>query len=277
MTEGVHKSEFDAPKEVGSIQQRSLIVGLIGSVACLVGAATSPHQFFRSYLVGYLFWAGITLGCLAIVMLQHLSGGGWGLVIRRLLESGTRTLPLVAILFVPLLFGLNELYSWARGADAATDEVLKHAIEHKAPYLKPSFFVARVVFYFAIWGLLTYFVNKWSSQQDRTDDPKPRRRLEAISGPGLILFGFTATFASVDWVMSLDPEWFSTIFGIMFMGGQTLSAMAFVIAVVVVLGKREPMSRIVSAGHLHDLGKLMLAFVMLWAYFSFSQFLIIWS
>jgi hypothetical protein len=277
VTDGVRHTEFDAPREVDRIQQRALVVGLIGGAGCLLGAALSPHQFFRSYLIGYLFWAGITLGCLAIVMLQHLSGGGWGLVIRRLLESGTRTLPLIVVLFLPLVFGLDELYSWARGAEAATTEPLREALKHKQPYLNFWFFIARAAFYFALWGALTYFVNKWSTQQDTTDDPKPRRRLEAISGPGLILFGFSATFASIDWVMSLDPEWFSTIFGIMFMGGQALSAMAFVIAVVVVLGVREPMSRIVSPGHLHDLGKLLLAFVMLWAYFSFSQFLIIWS
>jgi hypothetical protein len=262
---------------MGSVQQWALAIGAAGVVVLVLGAAISTQQFLRSYLVGYLFWMGITLGCLAIVMLLHLSGGHWGFVIRRLLESGTRTLPLMILLFLPILLGVKELYVWANVDAIADNEAMKPLLEHKKQYLNVGFFAIRAVFYFIAWAGLVYFLNKWSRQQDESADPKPMRRLEAISGPGLILFGLTATFASVDWVMSLDPEWFSTIFGILFMGGQALSAVAFVIAVAVVLAPREPMSRILSASHLHDLGKLLLAFVMLWAYFAFSQFLIIWS
>lgn len=271
-----YSSTLSAPDST-RLQHRLLVVGVAGLAACLVGVFVSPEQFFRSYLLGWVFWIGITLGCLAILMLQHLSGGGWGFVIRRLLESGTRTLPLMVVLFAPLAFGLKELYVWARPPDAIESEALRTVLDHKRPYLNVYFFWLRTAFYFVSWAGLTYFINKWSGEQDSTDDPGPRRRTEALSGPGLILFGLTVTFASVDWVMSLEPEWFSAIFGILFMGGQALSAIAFVIAVAVVLGMREPMSRIISRGHLHDLGKLLLMFVMLWAYFSFSQFLIIWS
>jgi hypothetical protein len=271
-----HKAALVAPEST-RLETRLLAAGALGLVASIIGAAISPTQFFRSYLIAWVFWLGMTLGCLAILMLQHLSGGGWGFVIRRLLESGTRTLPLMLVLFVPFVFGLQELYSWARPPHTIEDDTLKTVLDHKRAYLNVPFFWIRVAVYFLIWAALTYLVNKWSGEQDVDDGPKPRRRLEALSGPGLILFGFTVTFASVDWVMSLDPEWFSAIFGILFMGGQALSAIAFVIAVVVVLGMREPMSRILTRGHVHDLGKLLLAFVMLWAYFSFSQLLIIWS
>lgn len=271
-----YNTTLNAP-DSSRLQQKLLVVGVAGLAACVAGVFISPEQFFRSYLMGWVFWIGITLGCLAILMLQHLSGGGWGFVIRRLLESGTRTLPLMVVLFVPVAFGLKELYVWARPVDALESEALRTVLDHKRPYLNVYFFWVRTAFYFISWAGLTYFINKWSWEQDNTDDPRPRRRSEALSGPGLILFGLTVTFASVDWVMSLEPEWFSAIFGIMFMGGQALSAIAFVIAVAVVLGMREPMSGIISRGHLHDLGKLLLTFVMLWAYFSFSQFLIIWS
>jgi len=157
------------------------------------------------------------------------------------------------------------------------DEALKAMFEHKGKYLNLIFFTGRAVFYFAIWYGISHYLNKWSLEQDRTGDRDLTRKLQALSGPGLVLYGLTATFASIDWVMSLDPTWFSTIFGILFMGGQGLSAMAFVITVIVALSTCKPMSEVIQPRHLHDLGKLMLAFLMLWAYFSFSQFLIIWS
>ena len=268
---------YNAPPEIGRIQQRSLIIGVVGLVLLLVGALVSqaPEQFFRSYLIGYIFWVGIALGCLAICMLQHLSGGAWGLIIRRLLEAGTRTLPLLALLFLPLLLGAYKyhLYPWAVAEEVNRSEVLKH----KALYLNLPFFVGRAVFYFAVWLTLSYLLNRWSREQDQTSDPAIVRRLQVVSGPGLVLYGLTVTFASIDWVMSLEPEWFSTMFGLLLMAGQAVSAMSFVIAMAVLLAKREPMSHVFASHHFHDLGKLLLAFVMLWAYFNFSQFLIIWA
>jgi hypothetical protein len=269
---------YTAPPEIGRIQQRSLIIGVVGIVLLLIGAllVAEPAQFFRSYLIGYIFWMGIALGCLAICMLQHLSGGAWGLVIRRLLESATRTLPLMALLFLPLILGAYKygLYPWAVAEKVSSSKLLQHKAEY---YLNMPFFLGRAVFYFGVWIGLTYFLNKWSREQDASSDPQITRRLQVLSGPGLVLYGLTVTFASIDWVMSLEPEWFSTIFGILFMGGQGVSAMAFVIAMAVLLAKREPMSRVFAPNHFHDLGKLLLAFVMLWAYFNFSQFLIIWA
>lgn len=266
-----------APPEVDQFQRRALMVGVVASAVCVLGAIFNLDQFFRSYLVAYIFWLGITLGCLAILMLQHMSGGAWGLVIRRVLESATRTLPLLALMFLPVAFGVRSVYIWAQPIAADAPEALKQALAHKAPYLNVPFFLVRAVFYFAVWNLLTYLLNKWSLEQDRTGHRPLTTRLQGLSGPGLVLYGLTVTFASIDWMMSLEPQWFSTMYGVLIMGGQGLSAMAFIIAVVVVLSQYKPLSEVIKPRHLHDLGKLMLAFLMLWAYFSFSQFLIIWA
>jgi len=266
-----------APPEVDQFQRRALMIGGVAVVVCIVGAIFNVDQFLRSYIVAYVFWLGITLGCLAILMLQHMSGGAWGLVIRRLLESATRTFPLLALLFLPIALGVGSIYPWAQPLATDAPEALKHALAHKAPFLNVPFFLVRAVFYFAVWNLMSYFLNKWSLEQDRTGHRPLTTKLQSLSGPGLVLYGLTVTFASIDWMMSLEPQWFSTMYGILIMGGQGLSAMAFIIAVVVVLSQYKPLSEVIKPRHLHDLGKLMLAFLMLWAYFGFSQFLIIWS
>jgi len=263
----------NAPPELDGIGRTALIVGVAGLVLGAIGWFFNQEQFFRSYLLGFIFWIGIALGCLAILMVQHMSGGAWGLVIRRVLESATRTFPLMLVLFIPLALGIGVLYEWAHPEAVAASPLL----QHKRPYLNTGFFLARAAFYFIVWLAISYFLNRWSSEQDRTGEEPLTRKLQVLSGPGLVLYGLTVTFASVDWVMSLEPEWFSTIFGVLFMGGQGVSAMAFVIAVIVLLATRKPLSDILAPRHLHDLGKLLLAFIMLWAYFSFSQFLIIWS
>jgi hypothetical protein len=255
------------------LQRRVWLVGISGLFLGLVGLILSPTQFFRSYLFAYLFWLGITLGSCAIVMIYHLVGGAWGFVIRRVLEAGTRTLPLMAVLFVPLLFGLSYIYEWARPEAVAGDELL----QHKSVYLNRPFFIFRTILYFTVWLGLVRFLNKWSLAQDHTGDPALARRMEMLSGPGLVLYGGAVTFASIDWGMSLDPHWFSTIYGILWMVGQVLTALAFAIIVTRLLANREPLAGMLAPSHFHDLGNLLLAFVMLWAYVSFSQFLIIWS
>src|SRR5690606_25040978 len=185
----------------------------------------------------------------------------------------SRTLPFMALLFLPLAFGVQELYIWARPEVVAADPIL----QAKAPYLNVPFFLVRAVLYFVIWSALAWTLSACSLRHDRDGDPGLARKMQRLSGGGLVVYAITVLFMSVDWMMSIDPHWFSTIYGVLFMGGQGLSAMAFAIAVLVLLARTEPMSRVVGAAHLHDLGKLLLAFVMLWAYFNFSQFLIIWS
>ena len=268
------EARYTSPPELNRLPNRVLGVGALLFSLFVVGLLIDREQFFRAYLVGFIFWTGVTLGSLALLMLQHLTGGQWGLVIRRILEAATRTLPLMAVLFLPLAVGLKHLYSWTNSQEMARSAALLSKSEH---YLNPAFFIERAVIYFAIWLLLAYLLNRWSLEQDRTAEPRFTRRMKMLSGPGLGLFVLTTTFASIDWVMSLDPEWSSTMFGFLFVASWALSAMAFVIATMALLSNRTPMADIVRASHFHDLGKLLLALVMLWSYFAFSQFLIIWS
>jgi hypothetical protein len=264
---------YDAPPGVRRFQQRALIVGIVFTLLSGIGFFLDRRQFFHSYLFAFSFWSGIAIGSLAMLMLQHLTGGGWGLVIRRVLEASTRTLPLVLILFVPILLGAHSIYSWTDPQELAKHPVL---IE-KAKYLNLSFFTARAAIYFAIWLAFMFFLNRWSLLQDRTADRLWTKRMRVLSGPGMVMFVFTVTFASIDWFMSLDPLWSSTIYGFIFVASWALSALAFTIAVMAALSKHEPMNNVVAQLHFHDLGKLLLALVMLWTYFAFSQFLIIWS
>jgi hypothetical protein len=261
------------PTGLGKFRRAALTAGVVGAVASAAGAFLQPEQFFRSYLWSYAFWIGIPLGCLGILMLQHLTGGRWGISLRRLLESGTRTLPLMAVLFLPLLAGLRDLYLWARPEAVAADELL----QHKSLYLNQPFFLVRAAVYFLAWVGLAVLLNRWSRRQDETGDIDLTRRLQLVSGPGIALYILTMTFASVDWLMSLEPHWFSTIYGGLLVTGQALAAMCFCVTVAIVLAAQPPLSRIITADRLHDMGKLLLAFVMVWAYFAFSQFLIIWA
>ena len=255
------------------VQRLAMRAGAISLLICVVFALWNPTQFFRSYLFAYVFWLAIPMGCMAILMLHHLTGGWWGYPIRRLLEAGTRTFVWMAALFVPVLLGLSRLYKWAQPAEVAADPML----QYKRPYLNAPFFTLRVLIYFAIWIGLARILNKWSSEQDRTGDTRMATRLEAMSGPGLILWGLAATYSSIDWVMSLEAHWFSTMYGMIVMVVAALTAMSFVIFVLRQLSGQEPISSAVTASQFNDLGNLMLAFVMLWAYLSFSQFLIIWA
>jgi hypothetical protein len=258
------------PAAVLRLERAALVAGGVGLLGLVAGALTNLDQLLRSYLFGYLFWVNVSVGCLSIIMIHHLTGGLWGLVIRRLLEAGTRVLPLAALLFLPVALGLSRIYPWVSPGD---DPVLRH----KALYLNPAFFLARAVFYFAVWIALASLLNKWSLELDKGDDLRVQRRLRGLSGGGLVLMGLTITFASVDWAMSLAPHWFSTIYGLLFVVGQVLSAMALVVVLLARFAGERPFADVVRPGTVQDLGKLLLAFVMLWAYLHLSQFLIIWS
>ncbi len=255
------------------LQRGMLIVGVLALGGTMLVVTHSAEQFFRSYLLAFVFWIGFPLGSMAILMLHHLTGGDWGLPIRRPLEAATRTFPVMLVLFIPLLFGMKKLFPWMRPEVVAGDTVLLA----KKFYLNPQFFLLRLAIYIAIWLGLSYFLNKWSEEQDRTGDPALAGKLEGMSGPGLILYGLTVTYASIDWVMSLEPHWYSTIFGMIFMLIGVLAAMALAIIVSSRLADFEPMKGVVTQAQFNDLGNLLLTFVMLWAYLSFSQFLIIWS
>ena len=262
------------PPNMSDLQKRAAGVGIVFLIGLIASAFFNPRQFFQSYLIGWTLCTGISIGALALLMLQHLTGGGWGLVIRRVLEAATRVLPIMAILFLPVILGAHSIYhEWLD-----PEEVAQHpAVQFKKGYLNLPFFTVRAVIYFAVLGTLAYLLNKWSLAQDRTADNSYTKKMRVLSGPGMVLLIFTVTFASIDWYMSLEPEWFSTIYGFIFVAAWSLSALAFVIAAMANLSAEEPMRRIVAPLHFHDLGKLLLALVMLWAYFAFSQFLIIWS
>lgn len=255
------------------LQKRAFAVGGIGLVILAIGAFVDPHQFFRSYLLGFIFCMGLPMGSLAILMLHHLAGGTWGYAIRRLLEAASRTVPLVLVFFIPVLLGSHELYEWTHAEVVAKDPVLLQ----KSAYLNMPFFLVRAAIYFAIWITLSLCLNKWSLEQDQTTDSRPTRRMQVLSGPGIILFMLTMTLAAVDWVMSLEPHWFSTIFGVIFIVGQGLLTWTFMTIVAVRLHVRKPLSAVITNQRLRDLGTLTLAFVLLWTYTSFSQLLIIWS
>ncbi len=269
----MNHSETQPYPELERLQRRAFLVGGVALGLCAVGATLNGEQFLRSYLLGYLLWIGVALGSASLLMLHHLVGGGWGFVIRRSLESGARTIPLMLLLILPLMLGLKSLYLWAQPEIVAQDQIL----QNKSAYLNIPFFIIRTGLYFAIWGVLAHWLSKWSLQQDHSNDPKLTRRLQILSGPGLGLMGLTMTFASVDWVMSLDPHWYSTMYGFLFMIGNVLTTLAFAICALAFLSERKPLSDVVSASHFHDLGNLLMAFVMLWAYLAFSQYLIIWS
>jgi hypothetical protein len=270
-----HAANTDVPA-LARLQRGALVIGFWGLVAGAVGWLLNPVQFYRSWLIGVLFCLGLSMGSLALLMLQHMSGGQWGLVGRRVFEAASRTLPLVVLAFVPLLFGLPSLYKWAQPELVSTT----HILQVKAPYLNVPFFIGRAVLYFAVWLLCAWLLNKWSAAQDRGEvavRPADTLRFRQVSAPGLLAYVITMTFASVDWIMSLDPTWYSTIFGLILVAGQGLSGLSLVIIVLAMLSATEPYATYLRPGHFLDLGKLLLAFVMLWAYFSFSQYLIIWA
>ncbi len=259
--------------ELARYQRQLLMAGGAGAAVSLVGLLLDRRQFFQSYLMTFMLLLGATLGSLALGMIHQLSGGAWGVVTRRIFGAASRVLPVLTLLYVPLLFGLHDLYEWTHHDVVAADPILSG----KSLYLNTPFFLVRTAVYFAVWNAIAYFLNRWSLEQDRSPDPRIARRMQMISGGGLVAYGLTITFASFDWVMSLDPHWFSTIYGVLFMGGQGLTALAFLVIALAWLSRREPLNTIVVPSHFHDLGNLMLAFVMLWAYFSFSQYLIIYS
>ncbi|NQW04847.1 MAG: hypothetical protein HQ485_12580 [Acidobacteria bacterium] len=262
--------------DLSRLSSRALMFGGVGIAASAAGYfMEGTSQFFQAYLIAYIFWIGLSLGSLALLMIQYLSGGAWGLVARRIFEAATGTLPLMALLFIPIALNMETLFLWAR-PEAASDPVLVS----KAAYLNVDFFYLRAALYFAIWIGLATTLNRWSKQQDESAPLPPGpmdRRFRVLSGPGLVLFMLTVTFMSVDWVMSLDPHFYSTIFGVLTVGGQGLATLAFTILTLQALSNSKPISEVTTAERFHDYGKLMLAFVMLWAYFNVSQLLIIWS
>jgi hypothetical protein len=280
MTAPVKQFDPTPPPVVKTIAQRSLIVGVVFGIVAVVLAFKNPDEFYRAYLLGFMAWLGVALGSMAIVMIRHLTGGGWGVVIRRILGAAMRTVPLLAVLFIPMIVAVlqRRLYIWTQPLDQIADKHLReHLQDITKTYLTTNGFIVRAIIYFAIWNLLSFLLSYWSKQTDKAGARDNTDRFKAVSGPGLILYGFTVSFAAIDWVMSLDPSWISTIFGLVILIGEVLSAMCFAVIIERILFNYNPMSEMLTPDFVHDHGKWMLAFTMVWAYFNFSQWLIIWA
>jgi hypothetical protein len=261
------------PQRIKWVQRGALLIGLAGLLACFIGAAFRTREFYRGYLFGYLFWLGLSLGCLTVTMLHYLTGGRWGYPIRRFLEAGFSTLPLLLVLFIPIFLGLHDLYPWARPEVVAADKVL----QKRAAYMNPHWFIGRTLFWFTVWLVLAFLLRRWSRQQDETADPTPSRRLRVLSGPGLCLVPLAVTFAYVDWIMSLESDWFSQIFGVIIAAGQVLVALAFVTLLLRLFENETELAGAVNRKVFHQLGNLILAFVLFWSYVTFAQLLIIYA
>jgi hypothetical protein len=255
------------------IQFVLLMVGLVALGATAYGAFADRKQFFFSYLFACLFWLGLSLGCFLVTMIHQLTGGRWGYPTRRILEAGFMALPLMVLLFIPICFGLHDLYPWARPAEVATDKILSQ----RHPYQNPLWFIVRLAFFLGVWTLAAWLLRRWSLEQDATSDAAPTRRARALSGPGIVGYGLLGTFAYVDWIMSLEKHWYSTMFAVIVIIGQILVAYAFATVTLTALGNQQPIAGVVNKTHYHHLGNLLLTFVMFWTYVSFGQLLIIYS
>jgi hypothetical protein len=280
MAEATKTENYNAPSGLSSVQTLALGAGVIGLIATVAGAfiGGSVEMALRAYLLGFCYWAGIAIGCLGILILQHITGGSWGVVIRRLLEAGAKTLPIVAVLFIPIALFVGQIYEWAHYEElgkvgSGADKIL----DHKYPYLNMVFWWIRSAVYFAVWIAMAYLLTSWSKKQDETGDWKLTSIASRFSGPALVFFFLTVSFAAIDWAMSLDPHWFSTIYGLLFAIGWALSALSFVVALLAWMAGRAPLNNVLTSAHFHDLGKIMLALVMIWAYFNFSQLVIIYA
>ena len=277
------------------LRTTGLTVGTVGLIACAALLLVGAEAFFRGYLVAWLFWAGVSLGSLALLMLHHLVAGGWGAIGQRHFEAGALTIFVMALLYVPLLFGMHALYEWTHAEVVAEDPVL----QHKKPYLNVPFFVGRMVLYFGFWGACAWFFRRWSVRLGETGDAALAQRMRRLAAGGLVGHILLITFASLDWVMSLEPHWFSTIFGWMIAVSEVLTALAGAVLALSWLARRErrtarddgaggnaggraggqegPIGRLFSTKYLHDYGNLLLAFVILWMYMVFVQYLIMWA
>ena len=263
--------------QIARIQSLALIVGVIFTLLTIIEFFINPVQFYRSWMIGFLYTFALGLGSLACLMLQYMSGGAWGMVIRRQLEAGSRTIPLVTLLFLPILIGVwagsHGLYEWTDQAKVQADPVIRD----KSAYMNVLWWTIRAVIVFAIWNVYTFMLNRLSREEELTGSTAASRRLMAWSSIGLVIYVFTLTSAGLDWIMSMNIHWFSTIYGLILLGGQGLTVISLAIVTTTYLMRAQPMAGVITKKHLHDLGKLLFMFTLFWTYVSFSQLVIIWS
>ena len=258
--------------QTGRVGTVAMLIGVVGLGLSLVGYFTDSMQFFHSYLAAMGFWISIALGGLFLTILHHLTGAVWSVALRRVFENVMATLPYLAILFLPVLFGIKELYHWSHPDAVMHDQLL----QEKAPYLNPPFFIIRTVFYFAVWIVLSRLLYQESISQDGAAKPTELRRARKISPPGVILFALTISFAAFDWLMSLDAHWYSTIFGVYIFGGSVMGVLAFITTALLLMRRSGILAESITVEHYHDLGRLLFTFVVFWSYIAFSQYFLIW-
>ena len=276
VTSAPEATASSAPAPVVALRRTSGLVAVAAIGAAITGFS-NPQQLVQSYLPALLLWFGVSIGCLSMLMVQHQSGGHWGILLRRIFEAGARTIYFLPLFFIPIVLGMPSLYAWADTARIASDHHLAEVVHKKGAYLNVPFFLGRAVVYFLFWAFMARTLSAFSWKYDETGDREYAEKMRRMSGWGLLAQALVITFAAVDWGMSLDPHWFSTIWGILFMVGQALSAWCIGIMLVSRLYTHAPLNRVASSTLFHDLGKFLFAFVMLWGYVNLSQFLIIWS
>ena len=259
----------------GHSWRRLPIVGvglfLLGAVGLMLAGRGHLEDVLHSWLTAFVFFLSMALGCLFFVLTQFASKAGWSVVVRRTAETVAAAVPVFAVLFLPVLLSVGHLYHWAEPA-ASADPLLRW----KQPYLNTGFFVVRAVVYFAVWSGLALYFWRGSRAQDRTGDPGITRRLQRMAGPGILLFAVTASFASIDWLMSLTPHWYSTIFGVYFFSGSLVGAFALLAILLAAMRRAGLLRGAVREGHFHDVGKLLFAMTCFWSYIAFSQYFLIW-
>ena len=247
-------------------------IGAIGILASFALRNGDPEQFYHSWLVSFLYFVSIGLGGLFFVLIHFAAKAGWGVVVRRLAENVAAALPLMGLMFVPVVLGMHDLFHWTHEEAVAAD----HLLQGKAAYLNSSFFIARAAGYFLLWGGIVLFYVRGSARQDQTGDEAITRRLTFFAGPSIIVFAMTLTFAAIDWIMTLDPHWYSTMFGVYYFAGSLVGAFALLILLAAGLTKAGYLRGVITVEHFHDLGKLLFAFSVFWAYIAFSQYFLIW-
>jgi hypothetical protein len=248
------------------------VLGVIGLAASVAFASGQPRQFYFCWLVAYLYFLSLALGSLFLVLCLFVCHAGWSVSLRRVLENTMATLPIFAVLFIPVWLGRHELYIWTDPAEVAKEAALRG----KSGYLNETFWVIRAIFYFVCWSALAVYFSRESQRQDLTGDEAITRRLQRVAAPGIIVFSFTISFAAIDWMMSLEPEWYSTMYGVYYFAGSILAALAFLVLGIAFIHVRGGLRGVVTVEHTHDVGKLLFGFTIFWTYIAFSQYFLIW-
>ncbi|MBD3377187.1 hypothetical protein GF406_19310 [candidate division KSB1 bacterium] len=261
-----------ARPETGALSRISLIIGAVFLALSVIGFFVDKNQFFFSYQVAFTFWLSIGLGGLFLTLLHHVFGATWSIVLRRIMETIMSVLPWMVLFFLPMLLGLHELFHWTHSDAVAHDPLL----QQKQPYLNVPFFIIRAVIYFSVWIYLARWFYKKSVDQDKEYDHKQAHRLRQVAAPAIILFALTLTFAAFDWMMSLDPHWYSTIYGVYYFAGSTLATISILIIFTRTIQAKGGMKNVLNLDHYHDMGKMLFTFVVFWAYIAFSQYFLIW-